>query len=156
MWRCPWCNGYRRRNWTRWHDETNCISHSTNTLGKGMNPTVLPPAMVKKLDGNYTRMLRAILNKSWRQHPTRYQLYHHLPPITKTIQVRRARHAGHSWRSRDELKSDEDLLEAMNHREKRWERVRDIRASGTTWGWWWWYVRIFFLVRVNLHARVLV
>ena len=23
----------------------------------------------KKLDGNYTRMLRAILNKSWRQHP---------------------------------------------------------------------------------------
>ena len=39
----------------------------------------------KKLDGNYTRMLRAILNKSWRQHPTRHQLYSHLPPITKTI-----------------------------------------------------------------------
>ena len=34
----------------------------------------------KKLDGNYTRMLRAILNKSWRQHPTRHQLYGHLPP----------------------------------------------------------------------------
>ena len=42
----------------------------------------------KKLDGNYTRMLRAILNKSWHQHPTRQQLYGHLPPITKTIQVR--------------------------------------------------------------------
>ena len=39
----------------------------------------------KKLDGNYTRMLRAILNKSRRQHPTRHQLYGHLPPITKTI-----------------------------------------------------------------------
>ena len=39
----------------------------------------------KKLNGNYTRMLRAILNKSWRQHPTRHQLYGHLPPITKTI-----------------------------------------------------------------------
>ena len=26
----------------------------------------------KKLDGNYTRMLRAILNKSWRQHPARH------------------------------------------------------------------------------------
>ena len=24
--------------------------------------------MEKKLDGNYTRVLRAILNKSWRQH----------------------------------------------------------------------------------------
>ena len=24
-----------------------CISHSTNTLGKGMNPIILPPAMDK-------------------------------------------------------------------------------------------------------------
>ena len=51
-------------------------------------------------------MLRAILNKTWRQHPTRHQLYGHLPPITKTIQVRRTRHAGHCWGSRDELISD--------------------------------------------------
>ena len=60
----------------------------------------------KKLDGNYTRTLRAILNKSWRQHPTKQQLYGHLPPITKTIQARRNRHAGHCWRSRDELIRD--------------------------------------------------
>ena len=60
----------------------------------------------KKLDGNYTRMLWAILNKSWRQHPTRHQLYGHLPPSTKTIQVRWTRHARHCWRSRDELISD--------------------------------------------------
>ena len=51
-------------------------------------------------------MLRAILNKSWRQHSTKHQLYDHLPPITKTIHVRRTRHAGHCWRSRDELISD--------------------------------------------------
>ena len=50
--------------------------------------------------------LRAVLNKSWRQHPTRLQPYEHLPPITKTIQVRRTRHAGHCWRSKDELISD--------------------------------------------------
>ena len=49
----------------------------------------------KKLDGNYTRMLRAISNKSWRQHFTKYQLYGLLPPITKTIKVRRTRHVGH-------------------------------------------------------------
>ena len=60
----------------------------------------------KKLNGNYTRMLRAILNKSRRQHPTKLHLYGHLPPITKTIQIRRNRHAGHCWRSRDELISD--------------------------------------------------
>ena len=47
-----------------------------------------------------------ILNKSWQQHPRRHQLYGHLPPITKSIQVRRTRHAGHCWRSRDELIRD--------------------------------------------------
>ena len=73
----------------------------------------------KKLDGNYTRMLRAILNKSWRQHPTRHQLYGHLPPITKTIQVRRTRHAGHCWRSRDELISDVLLWTPTHGRAKR-------------------------------------
>ena len=67
---------------------------------------MLTKRLEKKLDGNYTRMLRAILNKSWRQHPTRHQLYGHLPPITKTIQIRRTKHAGHCWRSRDELISD--------------------------------------------------
>ena len=60
----------------------------------------------KKLDGSYTRMLRAILNRSWQQHPTRCQLYGHLPPITKTIHARRTRHAGHCWRSKDEIVSD--------------------------------------------------
>ena len=70
----------------------------------------LAKRLVKKLIGNYTRMLRAILNKSWRQHPTKKKLYSHLPPITKTIQVRRTRLAGHSWRSRDELISDVLLL----------------------------------------------
>ena len=53
----------------------------------GSSTWTLTKRLKKKLDGNYTRMLRAILNKSWRQHPTRHQLYDHLPPITKTIQV---------------------------------------------------------------------
>ena len=47
LWRCPWCNGYRRRNWTRRHEFeswTECISHCTNTFGKGMNPIILLPA----------------------------------------------------------------------------------------------------------------
>ena len=46
----PWCNGYRRRNWTRRHEFkswTECISHCTNTLGKGMNSILLPPSMGK-------------------------------------------------------------------------------------------------------------
>ena len=72
----------------------------------GCTTWTLTKQMEKKLDGNYTRMLWAILNKSWRQHPTKQQLYGHLPPIMKTIKVRQTRHARHCWRSRDELKSD--------------------------------------------------
>ena len=126
---------------------------------------MLTKQLEKKLDSNYTRMLRAILNKSWRP---RHQLYGHLPPITKTIPVRRTRHAGHCWKSRDKIISDvllwtptygqtkagrpawtyiqqlcedigcdpEDLPEAMNDGEKWQERVRDICAHSTTW----WYL----------------
>ena len=78
----------------------------TSILLYGCTTWTLTKRLEKKLDGNYTRMLRAILNKSWRQHTTRHQLYGHLPPITKTIRVRRTRHAGHGWRSRDELIRD--------------------------------------------------
>ena len=67
----------------------------------GCTTWTLTKRLERKLDGNYTRMLRAVLNKSRRQHPTRHQLYGHLPPITKTIQVRRTRHAGHCWRSKE-------------------------------------------------------
>ena len=61
----------------------------------GCTTWMLTKRMEKKLDGNYTRMLWAILNKSWRQHLTKQQLYSHQTPITKTIEVRQTRHAGH-------------------------------------------------------------
>ena len=72
----------------------------------GCTTWTLTKWLEKKLDGNYARMLRAILNKSWWQHLTRHQLYGHLPLIMITIQVRQTRYAGHCWRSKDELISD--------------------------------------------------
>ena len=72
----------------------------------------------KKLDGNYTRRLQAILNKFMRQHPTKQQQYGHLPPITKTMKIRRTRYAGHCWRSRDEFISDVLLLTPSHGRAK--------------------------------------
>ena len=62
--------------------------------------------MERKLDGNCARMLWVVLNKSWGQHPTKQQLYRHLPPISKTIQTRRARHTVYCWRCKGELISD--------------------------------------------------
>ena len=130
----------------------------------GCTTSTLTKQREKKLDGNYTRMLQAVLNKFWRQHPTKQQLYGHLPPI---IKVRGTRHAGHSWRNKDELISDvllwipsheqakvgwpartywqqlcadtgcsqEDLLGVIDNRDRWKERVREIHASRATW-WW--------------------
>ena len=84
----------------------------------GCTTWTLTKWMEKKLDGIYTRILWAILNKSWRQHPTKQQLYSHQPPISKTIQVRQTRHAGHCWKSRDELISDVFLWIPSHGQEK--------------------------------------
>ena len=120
----------------------------------------LTKRLEKKLDGNYTRMLRAVLNNSWRQRPTKQRLYSHLPPITKTIKVRLTRQPGHCRRSREELIMDV-LLSTPSHGrakvgrpartyilklwgpsgsdERYWgwrEKAGDIRADGpTTWGY---------------------
>ena len=78
----------------------------------------LTKSMYKRLDSNYTRMLWAMLNKSWRQQPTKQQLYGHLTPIMKTLKVRRTRHAGHCWRSRDELVRNVLLWDSLHGRAK--------------------------------------
>ena len=60
----------------------------------------------KRLDGNYTRMLCAVLNNSWKQHTTKPQLYSHLPTISQIIQGRWMRYAGHSYKSKHKLIKD--------------------------------------------------
>ena len=102
----------------------------------GCTTWTLTKRLEKKLDGNNLRMLWAILNKSWRQHLTKHQLYGHLPPITKTIKVRRTRHAGHCCRSRDELISDVLLWtpsysrakagQQLEHTYSSYVRIRDV------------------------------
>ena len=72
---------------------------------------------------------------------TRHQLYGHLPPLTKTIKVRRTRYAGHCWRSRDELISDVHLWTPhmaekkqdgqLEHTYSSYVRIRDVALK--TW-----------------------
>ena len=94
-----------------WTDKIKCSFFKAavvSILRNGGTTWTLTKRMEKNHDGNYTCsiLLTAILNKSWWWHHTKQQLYGHLPPITKTIQVRRTRHAGHCWRNKDELLSD--------------------------------------------------
>ena len=126
-------------------------------------------------------MLRAILDKSWRIHPTRHQLYGHLPPITKTIQVRRTRHAGHCWRSRDDLISDVLLWTPTHRRAKAGRPARtyiqqlcedtgccpeDLPEAmndrekwrervrdirATSTTWWWWWWWWWYMYKVYIY-----
>ena len=48
----------------------------------GCTKWMLSKCVEKKLGGNYTRMLQPILNKFWKQHPAKQELYGHLPPIS--------------------------------------------------------------------------
>ena len=102
-------------------------------LQYGCTTWTLTKRMEKKLDGNYTRILRAILNKSWGQHPTKQQLYGHLPPKTRPIKIRRTRHAGQCWRSRDELISDVLLWTPLHGRPKArrpaWTYIQQLCAD---------------------------
>ena len=55
----------------------------------GCTTWTLTKRMEKKLDGNYTRMLRTILNKSWRKHPQNSNCtvtYHPSPKLSKLDQ----------------------------------------------------------------------
>ena len=49
----------------------------------GCTAETLTKRIDKKLDGNCIRMMQVVMNKSWKQHPTKQQLYGHLPPISK-------------------------------------------------------------------------
>ena len=126
----------------------------------GCTTWTLTKRLEKKLHKNVESSIEQVLATTPHETPT----IRTLAPTMKAIQVRRTRHAGHCWRTKDELISDvlqwtptygrakagrpartyiqqlcedtgcnpEDLPEAMGDREKCQERVRDIRAGGTT------------------------
>ena len=116
----------------------------------------------KRLDDNYTRILLAILNRSWRQHP---QSSSFTATITKAIQIRRTRHTGRCWRSRDELISDilyrplhmaeqkqGDQLEptysvALWTSRKRWTKGRGGERGYPCW----WHEK---MVMISLHIFI--
>ena len=45
----------------------------------------LTKSLENRLNGNYTRMLRAILNRSWKDHPNNKEIYGNIPDIYTSI-----------------------------------------------------------------------
>ena len=129
--------------------------------------------------------MRAILNKSGWQHPTRHQQYGHLLPIMKTIQVRWTRYARHCWRSKDELISDVLLWTPTYGQAKAgrpaWTYIEQLcEDTGCSpedlpeamndrekwWKrfkdirasgmtWWWWWWRVLGYTVIPFHGNIL-
>ena len=71
----------------------------------GAESWTLTKAMNNRLDGTYTRMIRAVLGFTWRDHKTNKELYGKLSSITTVLQERRLKFIGHMWRRKDEIVS---------------------------------------------------
>jgi len=78
------------------------IKQSEKILG---NEIALSPDLMAHIleDGTYTRMLRAALNLSWKQDPTKQQLCGPIPPIASILRKPRMCFAGYCWRAKQQL-----------------------------------------------------
>ena len=76
-------------------------------------------SLENKLNGAYTRMLRAALNVHWSQRVTNKELYNDLPKITETIRYRRLKFSGHIWRHDQEIAHNLLLWMPTNGKNKR-------------------------------------
>ncbi|XP_047486517.1 uncharacterized protein LOC125037418 [Penaeus chinensis] len=65
----------------------------------GSETWTLTKSLNDELDGTYTRLLRHILNISWREHITNEELYKELPKLSENIRTRRLKFAGHCFRA---------------------------------------------------------
>jgi len=68
----------------------------------GSETWTLTKTLTQRIDGCYTRLLRAALNISWKSHTTNVELYGNIPPVSQTIKARRLKLAGHCVRHEDE------------------------------------------------------
>ena len=140
-------------------------------LRKGCTKWTQNQCIEKKLDENYTRMLQAVLNKSWKKHPTKHQVYSNLPLTPKTIQdmqhtaressdillwtpTHRRASVGRPARTylhqhcADTGCNAEVLPGVMDDSDVWWQTDIEIQVVNSTW-WWWgggrftWFMSLF-------------
>ena len=69
----------------------------------GSETWTLTSKQQKRLDGNYTNMLRRVQNIQWSEHATIQTIYGKLPRITSKLVQRRVQFAGHCYRADQEI-----------------------------------------------------
>ena len=96
------------------------------------------------------------LNHSWYKHTHGNMCVYIYICIYGRVKAGRLARTYIQQLSEDTGCSPEDLPEAIDDREKWRERVRDIRATSTTWWWWWWCVCMCVCVRERERVCVCV
>ena len=78
------------------------LSSVESILLYGSEAWTVPADLKSKIDGCYTKLLRRVLNVKWQEHMTNERLYQNLPKLSKKIQIRRLKFAGHCARATDQ------------------------------------------------------
>ena len=86
----------------------------------GCQTWTINKTLQKMMDGCYTRMLRMVLDVSWKEKRTNQELYQDLPKLTEMVRERRLRIAGHCVRHEEEIA----------HHLILWEPTRGNRGRG--------------------------
>ena len=120
--------------WSIWWNKTRFFPrcHSVNTT------EWMHYVGTNKMHGENARWelhKNAVLKKAWKQLFTKQQLFSHWPPISQIMQVRWMRHAGHSWRSKAELKSNLLLWDPYSWTGQCWLTSKNLFTSARCRHW---------------------
>ena len=163
---------------------TLCKSCST-VLEQGTNPKT-HLINILSTDSLFKTLWEGIVNishqnLSWKNHPTKAEIYEELPPISKTVAQRRARFPGHCFRAKDHVISDlllgrlpcprrgnrpltypdtlardtglvlNEIAQAVANR-SLWCDIVSTIPMAIDWWWWWWSVNMYQVAKIKLNG----
>ena len=100
----------------------------------GCTTGILKKLLKKKLDGYCIIMQRTVLNKLWKQHPTKQQQSCHLPPFSQTIQIRWTKHTGHLSEKYGQTHKLRSFMDTNTWTFQRWPTSKDIHQHSADTG----------------------
>ena len=97
----------------------------------GCETWTLTKTMEKRLDGTYTRLLMRIQDLSWKNHPSKEQIYGKLPVVSALVRSRRVQFAGHCHRIKNDVISSLLIWSPKHHGRGRKLSYPDMIARDT-------------------------
>ena len=89
----------------------------------GCQTWTIDKTLEKRIDGCFTRLLRMVLNISWKEKRTNEELYLDLPKLSEIVRERRLRLAGHCVRHEEEIAHHLVLWEPKRGQRNRGRRT---------------------------------